>query len=154
MEWACGDGLSTTYRRFQMTDWEDDLNVQLFDQYSTAILELEKRRRELEEVEESGSLLFPNTKTTSKSYTIAPIVARRVDDSMSKDSETTPTKGTTTEIARSGSKVKRAFFPKASSQSRKRRASTSDEDEDIVPKTFKNYIKEKQMTIQESQVSV
>ncbi|CAG5000780.1 unnamed protein product [Parnassius apollo] len=116
-----------------MSDCEDDLNVQLFDQYSTAIIELEKRRRELEEVEESGSLLLPNTKTTSKSYTIAPIVARRVDDSMSKDSETTPSKRTTTEIARSGSKVKRALFLKASSKSKKRRASTSDEDdEDIV----------------------
>ncbi|CAG5018007.1 unnamed protein product [Parnassius apollo] len=52
--WSLDDGLST-FGKFQTMDWDDVLSNQLFDHYSTVILELEKRRQEQEEVEELES---------------------------------------------------------------------------------------------------
>lgn len=91
-EWACDVGFSTTSGKLQAMDWAEDLNEKLFSHYSDAIMELAKRKAELEEMEETEYSSLENTKNISTSSTTARTPGQRVGASTSKGLEITPPK--------------------------------------------------------------
>ncbi|CAG9790707.1 unnamed protein product [Diatraea saccharalis] len=74
-EWYLNEGLSTTYGRLQSMRWENDLETQLFDHYSSALMELEERQEQMDDAVEENiqyreSLSSQNMKSTCMSSTI------------------------------------------------------------------------------------
>ncbi|CAG4936511.1 unnamed protein product [Parnassius apollo] len=155
-EWISSEGLSMTYEKFRVMDWDDALNEQLFEHFSTVILELKKRRHEQDEMDESEYLSSRNMKATSMSSMTVLTVDPHVDASISRDYEITPQKQKTMDIVHTGIKAKKTLFPKEKLQSRKRKVFSSEEEEEngVIPHSFKQYMEKKQATITHSQTSV
>ncbi|CAH0730970.1 unnamed protein product, partial [Brenthis ino] len=143
-EWICEEGLSTTYGKLQAMDWDEGLSSILFDHYSEAIMELEKRQQESED--EVEYLSSANMKGISTSSTTANIQEVHVGASTSKDSEIMLPK--ILKKNKSGITKNKVTFQKEKSPSKRLRKLSSD-DEYEVGQLFQEQQKNTQGSVED-----